>query len=96
MFLREDSFRLVQSEAESRGISIQQLIRAVIIPEWMKVNGMESAKTLSTPTPTYLGRLDPLRATSWARKESIAPAVVPPAKVAETPKLVQLVSKQQS
>src|SRR5437016_13080165 len=36
--LRDESFELLQTEAEERGISIQELIRAVIIPDWVKVN----------------------------------------------------------
>jgi len=36
--LRDESFELLQTEAEDRGISIQELIRAVIIPDWVKVN----------------------------------------------------------
>ncbi|HEV2120710.1 MAG TPA: hypothetical protein VGS11_11510 [Candidatus Bathyarchaeia archaeon] len=36
--LRDESFELLQTEAEDRGISIQELIRAVIIPDWVKIN----------------------------------------------------------
>src|SRR6267143_1442996 len=36
--LRDEVFELLQTEAEDRGISIQELIRAVIIPDWVKVN----------------------------------------------------------
>ena len=36
--LREDSMRIVLLEAERRGVSVQELIRAVIIPEWIKEN----------------------------------------------------------
>ena len=36
--LRDESFELLQTEAEDRGISIQELIRAVIIPDWVKLN----------------------------------------------------------
>ena len=45
--LRDESFKLLVSEAEERGILIQELIRAVIIPDWVKQN--ISAKTQSTP-----------------------------------------------
>src|SRR5438552_18258977 len=41
--LRDESFELLQTEAEDRGISIQELIRAVIIHDWVKVN--TAAKT---------------------------------------------------
>ena len=36
--LRADSMRVVSMEARARGISIQELIRAVIIPDWVKEN----------------------------------------------------------
>jgi len=36
--LREDSMRIVLLEAERRGVSVQELIRAVIIPEWIREN----------------------------------------------------------
>jgi len=36
--LRDESFEIIQTEAEDRGISIQELIRAVIIPDWVKLN----------------------------------------------------------
>jgi len=38
--LRDESFELLQTEAEDRGISIQELIRAVIIPDWVKLNSV--------------------------------------------------------
>jgi hypothetical protein len=38
--LREESFEVLQTEAEDRGITIQELIRAVIIPDWVKVNNL--------------------------------------------------------
>jgi hypothetical protein len=36
--LRDESFKLLVGEADERGISIQELIRAVIIPDWVKQN----------------------------------------------------------
>jgi hypothetical protein len=36
--LREENFKLLTSEADDRGITVQELIRAVIIPDWVKVN----------------------------------------------------------
>jgi len=36
--LRDENFKLLITEAEDRGISVQELIRAVIIPDWVKVN----------------------------------------------------------
>lgn len=34
--LDESVFEILQEKARERGITIQELIRAVIIPEWLK------------------------------------------------------------
>jgi len=34
--LRDENFQLLITEAQDRGITIQELIRAVIIPDWVK------------------------------------------------------------
>jgi hypothetical protein len=36
--LRQDSMTVISVEARNRGISVQELLRAVIIPEWVKTN----------------------------------------------------------
>lgn len=36
--LRQDSMRIILLEAERRGVSVQELIRAVIIPDWIREN----------------------------------------------------------
>ena len=36
--LGDGNFRLLATEAKTRDITIQELIRAVIIPDWMKLN----------------------------------------------------------
>jgi hypothetical protein len=36
--LNRDLLRLITDEAARRGISVQALIRAVIIPDWVKLN----------------------------------------------------------
>ncbi|HZY93902.1 MAG TPA: hypothetical protein VFE98_03455 [Candidatus Bathyarchaeia archaeon] len=36
--LGEESFGLIAKEAARRGVSVQALIRAVIVPDWVKVN----------------------------------------------------------
>ncbi|HEX4921398.1 MAG TPA: hypothetical protein VFV92_11735 [Candidatus Bathyarchaeia archaeon] len=43
--LREENFKLLEAEADERGITVQELIRAVIIPDWAKLN------TLAKPNP---------------------------------------------
>jgi len=39
--LRQDSMKVISVEAINRGISVQELLRAVIIPEWVKTNLQE-------------------------------------------------------
>ena len=34
--LRSESFEKLRNEADARGVSVQELIRAVIIPEWIR------------------------------------------------------------
>jgi len=36
--MSEDTFLTVSSQAKKRGISVQELLRAVIVPEWVKEN----------------------------------------------------------
>ena len=36
--LRDENFKLLMTEAEERGITVQVLIRAVIIPDWVKIS----------------------------------------------------------
>ena len=43
--LRDENFKLLVDESEDRGISVQELIRAVIIPDWVKVNTMARSST---------------------------------------------------
>ena len=50
--LGDANFRLLQAEAKARDITIQELIRAVIIPDWMKIN-LEN-KALVSPTTSLL------------------------------------------
>lgn len=34
--IRDENFRLLSLEARDRGITIQELIRAVIVPDWFR------------------------------------------------------------
>jgi hypothetical protein len=36
--LSQDSMKVIVMEAERRGVSVQELIRAVIIPDWLHEN----------------------------------------------------------
>ncbi len=46
--LADETFLTVSSQAKKRGISVQELLRAVIVPEWVKENLRPS--TMSTRT----------------------------------------------
>ena len=46
-----ESFALLSTEARDRGIKVQELIRAVIIPEWTRVNLAQRATTVSSLAP---------------------------------------------
>ena len=43
--VNEETFRVLAGEAKSRGISVQELLRAVIIPDW--VRGMRMANLIT-------------------------------------------------
>jgi len=43
--LRDENFKLLTNEAEDRGITVQELIRAVIIPDWVKINPPDKTVT---------------------------------------------------
>jgi len=47
--LRDENFKLLTTEAEDRGITVQELIRAVIIPDWVKLNPSAKATAMETP-----------------------------------------------
>jgi len=38
--IRDESYRLLSFEARERGITLQELIRAVIVPEWVRGTNM--------------------------------------------------------
>ncbi|MBO0888113.1 hypothetical protein J2P12_03340 [Candidatus Bathyarchaeota archaeon] len=44
-------YRRLYSIANDRGVTVQELIRAVILPEWMAKNGIKPAK--SRPKKTH-------------------------------------------
>ena len=48
--LRDENFQLLISEAQERGITIQELIRAVIIPDWVKQTSIvKTAVSITRP-----------------------------------------------
>ena len=50
--LRDENFQLLESEAQERGITIQELIRAVIIPDWVKLSNGFKAAVVGASRPT--------------------------------------------
>ena len=36
--VREKAFAVISSEAKNRGVTVQELLRAVIVPEWAREN----------------------------------------------------------
>ncbi len=36
--IREEPFKTISAEARDRGISVQELLRAVVVPDWVREN----------------------------------------------------------
>lgn len=55
--IRDENFRLLSMEARDRGITIQELIRAVIVPDWFRNNsGINKARVENSMQPPPLAR----------------------------------------
>ena len=52
--LRETNFQLLTIEAQERGITVQELIRAVIIPDWVKLAAAKNGEANSGPSNSYV------------------------------------------
>ncbi len=62
------TFTLLDTEAKQRGISVQELLRAVIIPEWFKTHGDVMIKSPGPGFRTKYGE---------ARESLVSPASHP-------------------
>ena len=47
--ISESNFRLLSLEARDRGITIQELIRAVIVPDWVRFSNLQRMHRENTP-----------------------------------------------
>ena len=47
------TFTLLDTEAKQRGISVQELLRAVIIPEWFKTHVEIVSKPATPVSPSF-------------------------------------------
>jgi len=45
--VHEESFKTIAAEASERGISVQELLRAVVVPDWVRDNIDPSARRRS-------------------------------------------------
>ena len=58
--LREENFKKLETEADDRGITVQELIRAVIIPDWVKINTLAKPNTDKIRAITTVNSREPL------------------------------------
>ena len=57
--LRDENFQLLVFEARERGISLQELIRAVIIPDWVRFNSLsvpQAREPIQLRSPTIMAK----------------------------------------
>ena len=47
--IRDENFQLLSFEARDRGITIQELIRAVIVPDWFRIRDIPKVRSASNP-----------------------------------------------
>jgi hypothetical protein len=45
----EENFRLLSLEARSRGITLQELLRAVIVPDWVRFSNISRIQRENAP-----------------------------------------------
>jgi hypothetical protein len=72
--IRDETFALLNLEALDRGITIQELLRAVIVPEWMRVSNLAAVRREKTQLPPAAtdgsdSEVPPLVNRSWSAKE---------------------------
>jgi hypothetical protein len=50
MSIGNEAFNIIALEARDRDVTIQQLLRAVVVPEWIKENLLEQTPNQATPS----------------------------------------------
>jgi len=48
----DENFRLLALEARERGITLQELIRAVIVPDWVRFSNLQRVQPDGVPMQT--------------------------------------------
>lgn len=71
--IRDESYRVLSVEAQSRGITIQELLRAVIVPDWIRTGVPDRTQLQGrTPAAEPINRRDaeipPIFSKQWSRK----------------------------
>ncbi|TMI38089.1 hypothetical protein E6H26_01515 [Candidatus Bathyarchaeota archaeon] len=68
MSIGDEAFKLLSFEAKNRDVTVQQLLRAVVVPEWIKQN-------MDGQTQMAAGAIRPMYGVEPRRSDPIA---VPP------------------
>lgn len=72
--IRDENFRLLSLEAKNRGITIQELLRAVIVPDWIRTSDILGDKRRSIQLePSSIRRggneIHPILSGDWSQKK---------------------------
>jgi hypothetical protein len=54
----EENFRLLSLEARDRGITLQELLRAVIVPDWVRFSNISNIQRENAPIAPLRARKD--------------------------------------
>jgi hypothetical protein len=49
MSIGDNAYDILSNEAKNRDVTVQQLLRAVVVPDWIKQNGQPPMETRSHP-----------------------------------------------
>src|SRR2546430_9129498 len=58
LMVSPETFRRLEAKAKRRGVKIQELLRAVVIPEWLRRNPYSGTNSIFEPS--QIRRSDPL------------------------------------